>query len=159
MSGAVRPKGFVDYIKDSNTTQVLDIHLRARGQMLHKHSCCTKIIKHWVAYWFPSLYQCFRVASGRKTVGWTCPSSLCVHLQRPRGTGGCPRPIRLVVSVKMCHLCLNVLIYRSDLGRRSLRVHQEHNITGSIHCNCCKSIFTHEEKKKEAESWEIVLVY
>ena len=50
MFSDVRPGGFVDYIKDSNRKQVLEIHLRVRGQMLHKHSCCTKIIKHWVAY-------------------------------------------------------------------------------------------------------------
>lgn len=50
MSSDVRPSGFVDHIKDSNREQVLEIHLRVRGQMLHKHSCSTKIIKHWVAY-------------------------------------------------------------------------------------------------------------
>lgn len=38
-----------------------------RGQMLPKRCCCTKIIKHWVVYWFHSLYQCFHVATGRKT--------------------------------------------------------------------------------------------
>lgn len=50
MSRDVGPSGFLDYIKDSNKKQVLEIHLRVRGQMLHKHSCCTKIIKHMVAY-------------------------------------------------------------------------------------------------------------
>ena len=74
MSYVARPSGFVDYIKDINSKQVLEIHLRVGGQVLHKHSCCTKIIKHRVAYRFQGLYQRFHVAVGRNTVGWTCPS-------------------------------------------------------------------------------------
>lgn len=58
------------------TEQVLEIHWRVRGRMLHKHFCCTKIIKLWVAYWF--LYQSFHVASGWNSVGKKSLSSLWV---------------------------------------------------------------------------------
>lgn len=135
VTSVVTPSGFVDHIKDSNRKQVLEIHLRVRGQMLHKHSCCTKIIKHWVAYWFHSLYQCYHVASGRNTVGYTCPSSLCVHLQHPRETMSVTASsfsFRQLSIKSVIFVCV-FLIYNSDLEELSLRVYQQHNIVESIY--------------------------
>ena len=102
MSSDVRPQGFVGNIQDSNRKRVLEIYLRVRGQVLHKHSCCTKIIKHWVAYWFHSLYQCFHAAGGRTLLDrHVCHLYVNIYRAQEKRRGSEPRLSIHVTWVKM----------------------------------------------------------
>lgn len=95
-------RGFVGYIQDSNRKRVLEIYLRVRGQVLHKHSCCTKIIKHWVAYWFHSLYQCFHAAGGRTLLDrHVCHLYVNIYRAQEKRRGSEPRLSIHVTWVKM----------------------------------------------------------